>query len=71
MKVKLKERKVIIREIAKNVIMGNRFLKGFRNKMSSGRTTGGLDVDKALIHSLSIFNQYKSGLVDAPFMYRR
>ncbi len=65
MKEKLREKKAIIREVAKNVIMGNRFLKGLRNKINSGRTTGALDVDKAFKHSLSIFEHYKLGLKEA------
>ncbi len=62
---KLKEQITIYREVAKNLIMGNSLLKAVRNKTSSGRTTGALDVDKAFSHSMSIFNQYQLGLKDA------
>ncbi len=67
MKEKLREKILIIREIVKNMIMGNRLLKDFRGKITSGRTTGALNVDEALDHSLSIFEQYQLGLADAGF----
>jgi SAM-dependent methyltransferase len=65
MKERLKENVSILKEIGKNIVMGNFLLKALRNKIASGRTTGALDVDTASRHSLDIFNQYQLGLEDA------
>lgn len=65
MKEKLKEKISNSREIVKNIVMGNSFLKAIRNKINSGRTTGAMDVESTFKHVQEIFNQYNLGLADA------
>lgn len=60
-----KENGIIAREMFKNIVMGNSFLTGIRNKIASGRTTGALDIERSHKHVLSIFEQYTLGLKDA------
>ena len=51
-------------EIFKNALMGQRWIRGLRSRISAGRTTGALDVDASISHVLGIYDQYVAGLAD-------
>jgi SAM-dependent methyltransferase len=61
----MKEKLNIAIEIFKNIVMSNPITIALRNKLMGGRTTGSLEVEKAVQHSLNIFSQYNLGLKDA------
>jgi SAM-dependent methyltransferase len=52
----------VLREMAKNLIMGNTAIAHLRERLGGGRTTGFLDVPAALEHTRTIFSRYQGGL---------
>jgi SAM-dependent methyltransferase len=56
---------IIVREIIKNLLMGNPLFRFFRTKIGDGRTTGILDTNAAFQYCTEIVDQYQQGLRDA------
>jgi SAM-dependent methyltransferase len=52
----------VLREMAKNLVMGNRAVARVRERLGGGRTTGLFDVPAALAHTRTIFSRYQEGL---------